>query len=118
MIYSLLFKKEIPDVLIEESDLKCCLPEDVEGTVVLVGEMRDLEKRVISFIRLSQGCHLGNLMEVAIPVRFLFIVIGPPVETNEYFEIGRSLATFMADEVSIYFFDILVMIEKKTFEIV
>ena len=66
---------------------------------MLVGNVDELDRQVVAFIRLSQGCMLGNLMEVSIPVRFIFIVLGPP--SNDNYEIGRSLATLMSDKVSL-----------------
>ena len=81
-----------------ESDVKSRIPIGAEATSVLVGDVEELDRQVVAFIRLSQGCLLGNLMEVSIPVRFICIVLGPT--TNDNYEIGRSLATLMSDKVS------------------
>ena len=61
--------------------------------------MEELRRPAMAFVRLSQGCFLGNLTEVAIPIRFLFIILGPP-SNHDYYEIGRSIATLMSDKVS------------------
>lgn len=42
---------------------------------------------------------LGNLTEVPIPTRFLFILLGPKGNHDRYHEVGRAIATLMADEV-------------------
>lgn len=42
---------------------------------------------------------LGDLTEVPVPTRFLFILLGPQGKPDRYHEIGRSLATVMSDEV-------------------
>jgi hypothetical protein len=38
---------------------------------------------------------------VPLPTRFLFILLGPCNEHLRYHEVGRSIATLMADEVDI-----------------
>ena len=81
------------------SDVKQKIPIGAEATSVLVGTMEELRRPAMAFVRLSQGCFLGNLTEVAIPIRFLFIILGPP-SNHDYYEIGRSIATLMSDKVS------------------
>ena len=41
----------------------------------------------------------GSLMEIDIPVRFFFIMVGPENSKNQFHEIGRCMATLMSDEV-------------------
>ena len=43
------------------------------------GELSELDKPLSAFIRLSEGVLLGDLTEVPVPTRFLFILLGPPV---------------------------------------
>ena len=42
---------------------------------------------------------LGDLTEVPVPTRFIFILLGPQGNQMRYHEIGRSIATLMSDEV-------------------
>lgn len=81
------------------SDVKGRVPEGAEATSVLVGTLPDLYQPTMAFVRLAKGCFLGNLTEVSIPVRFLFVVLGPETKKREYYEIGRSIATLMSDKV-------------------
>ena len=37
-------------------------------------------------------------MEVNVPVRFLFVLLGPEDEQNKYHETGRSIAAMMSDK--------------------
>jgi len=37
------------------------------------------DKSVLAFVRLTEAINLGDLTEVPLPVRFLFIVVGPQV---------------------------------------
>ena len=76
------------------------IPKGSEATAVLVGTVEFLQKPVMAFVRLSQGRFLGNLTEVPLPVRFLFILLGPPSDSLDYLEIGRSISTLMANTVS------------------
>ena len=94
-----------PEVAIEEaggkqeSDVKSKIPEGAEATTVLVGTLDELQHSVLAFVRLAKGCNL-NITEVSIPVRFLFVLLGPNSEEEAYHEIGRSVATLMSDQVS------------------
>lgn len=41
---------------------------------------------------------MPSITEVPIPVRFLFILLGPRIVDLDYHEVGRSIATLMANE--------------------
>lgn len=53
------------------------IPPGAEASNILVGEVDFLDRSVISFVRLSQAVFLGDLTEVPVPTRFLFILLGP-----------------------------------------
>ena len=55
------------------------IPSGAEASNVLVGEVDILEKPVSAFIRLSNAFILGDLTEVPVPTRFIFILLGPVV---------------------------------------
>lgn len=74
------------------------IPEDAEATAVLVGGLDFLEQPTIAFVRLAQGQVMPNLMEVPIPVRFFFILLGPSnTDDLDYHEVGRSISTLMSN---------------------
>ena len=75
------------------------MPKNAEATTVLVGAHSDLTSPVSAFVRLGTGCNLGNLAEVSIPVRFLFITLGPSDNDINYHEVGRAFATLMSDKI-------------------
>ena len=77
------------------------LPPGSEASNVLVGEVDFLSHTIIAFVRLADAVLLGDLTEVPIPTRFLFILLGPKGSPNRYHEIGRAIATLMADDVSL-----------------
>lgn len=73
------------------------IPPGAEASNILVGEVDFLTKTVSAFIRLQTATVLGDLTEVPVPTRFMFILLGP---TNSgYHEIGRAMATLMSDEI-------------------
>ncbi|XP_077997828.1 band 3 anion transport protein-like [Glandiceps talaboti] len=74
------------------------IPQGAEATTVLVGTVDFLEAPCMAFARLAQGAMLDNFTEVPIPVRFIFVLLGPSDSAMDYTEIGRSISTLMADE--------------------
>ncbi len=75
------------------------IPPGSEASNVLVGEVDFLSHPIIAFVRLARGVYLGDLTEVPIPTRFIFIMLGPVGHSQRYHEVGRSIATLMSDEV-------------------
>ncbi|XP_074913247.1 anion exchange protein 4 [Buteo buteo] len=75
------------------------VPLGAEAAHVAVGEVEFLEKPFIAFIRLRQGVALGSLAEVALPSRFLFILLGPRAKVKAYHEVGRAMAMLLMDEL-------------------
>uniref|UniRef100_A0A1B0CVR6 Anion exchange protein n=2 Tax=Lutzomyia longipalpis TaxID=7200 RepID=A0A1B0CVR6_LUTLO len=75
------------------------IPPGSEASNILVGEVEFLDKTLSAFIRLSQATIMGDLTEVPVPTRFMFILLGPPGSQEKFHEIGRAMATLMSDEV-------------------
>lgn len=55
------------------------IPKNAEAANILVGELASLDAPVSCFIRLNKAMQLGDLTEVPLPTRFIFIFLGPPV---------------------------------------
>ncbi|XP_054706856.1 sodium bicarbonate cotransporter 3-like [Uloborus diversus] len=75
------------------------IPPKAEASNILVGEVESLDKVISAFVRLNASCSLGDLTEVPVPTRFLFILLGPEGNGLKYHEIGRAMATLLSDEV-------------------
>ncbi|XP_069189446.1 electroneutral sodium bicarbonate exchanger 1-like isoform X14 [Procambarus clarkii] len=75
------------------------IPAGAEASNILVGEVPFLDKPATAFVRLSQSANLGDLTEVPVPTRFLYIILGPLGGLPRYHEIGRAMATLLSDEV-------------------
>ncbi|XP_060637109.2 band 3 anion transport protein isoform X1 [Anolis sagrei] len=72
---------------------------DAEATLVLVGCATFLERPTLAFVRLKDAVELDSVLEVPVPVRFLFVVLGPDSPHTSYHEIGRAISTMMSERV-------------------
>ena len=59
------------------------IPPGAEASNILVGEVDFLEKPLSAFVRLSQAVVLGDLTEVPVPTRFVFVLLGPMVSGRD-----------------------------------
>ncbi len=53
----------------------------------------------MAFVRLQEAVELDSVLEVPVPARFLFVLLGPPSTSMDYHQIGRSISTLMSDKV-------------------
>ncbi|XP_052468245.1 solute carrier family 4 member 1b (Diego blood group) [Carassius gibelio] len=67
--------------------------------MVLVGALEFLERPTIVFVRLRDAVVLESALETPVPVRFIFIMIGPTTADVDYHECGRTMAALLADKV-------------------
>ncbi len=58
------------------------IPKDSEAANILVGTLEVLDKPICCFIRLNEAVPLGDLTEVPLPTRFIFIFMGPKVRAT------------------------------------
>lgn len=76
----------------------------------LPGSVDFLEQPTMAFVRLQEAVELESVLEVPVPVRFLFVLLGPPTTSMDYHQIGRSISTLMSDKVS----DVFALFKYKT----
>lgn len=98
------------------------MPADSEATNVFVGHLDFIDNPMSVFIRLKQASLLGDvcevekftpditklfnihkLLQVPIPTRFLFFLVGPYDCEWQHHEIGRAVGAIMIDEVKALF---------------
>nr|XP_056719271.1 band 3 anion transport protein [Euleptes europaea] len=72
---------------------------DSEAVLVLVGCATLLDRPTLAFVRLKDAVELDPVLEVSVPVRFLFVVLGPDPHYTTYHEIGRAISTMMSERV-------------------
>jgi Band 3 cytoplasmic domain len=89
------------------------LPKDCEAANILVGQVDFLSEVVMAFCRLETPSVMADLTEVAIPTRFVFVILGPKTAPDnaiwEYSELGRAMAALLNDKV------IKSLIRRRTF---
>ncbi|XP_038591512.1 solute carrier family 4 member 1b (Diego blood group) [Micropterus salmoides] len=71
----------------------------VEASMVLVGALDFLERPTVVFVRLKEAVVLDSALEAPVPVRFVFVLVGPSKTDMDYHETGRAMAALMADKV-------------------
>uniref|UniRef100_A0A8C6U432 Anion exchange protein n=1 Tax=Neogobius melanostomus TaxID=47308 RepID=A0A8C6U432_9GOBI len=117
-------QKTLPGIAHQVLKLLEKIPENAEATVVLVGKCSNpispftfdhffpssltrlvcpgsvdfLEQPTMAFVRLQEAVLLESVLEVPVPVRFLFVLLGPPTTSMDYHQIGRSISTLMSDK--------------------
>ncbi|KAM6914221.1 solute carrier family 4 member 1a (Diego blood group) [Lycodopsis pacificus] len=73
--------------------------DNVEASIVLSGVLDTLEKPVTAFVRLSDSVVMDSSLESPVPVRFVFMLVGPSQTGIDYSESGRAMGALMADWV-------------------
>lgn len=63
------------------------------------GALDLLQKPVVAFVRLSDSVVMESALESPVPVRFVFILVGPSQSGFDYSESGRAMGALMADWV-------------------
>jgi hypothetical protein len=75
------------------------LPEGTETAQVFVGELESLKRARFVMVRLAQPTLMPEIIERQLPVRFIFLILGPHLRDGNYHELGRSMATLMSNKV-------------------
>ncbi|KAG7459761.1 hypothetical protein MATL_G00214090 [Megalops atlanticus] len=71
----------------------------LEASIVLSGPLDFLQKPIAAFVRLNDAVILESALETPVPVRFVFLLVGPTQSTMNYHEMGRAMGALMADRV-------------------
>lgn len=64
----------------------------------LAGQAEFLERPVLGFVRLQEAVVL-EAVQLPVPVRFLFVLLGPEAPNIDYTQLGRAAATLMSEKV-------------------
>lgn len=73
--------------------------KDLVKRVFPTGALDILQKPVVAFVRLSDSVVMESIMETHVPVRFVFVLVGPSQSGMDYSESGRAMGALMADWV-------------------
>merc|ERR1719153_1639752 len=81
-----------------KQDILACMEEGTEGSIVLVGALKDITQPIVAFVRLAEAIEMPNTIEVSLPVRFIVILLTPHDDLDlDHHEIGRSMSTLMSN---------------------
>uniref|UniRef100_A0A7N8Y4M0 Anion exchange protein n=1 Tax=Mastacembelus armatus TaxID=205130 RepID=A0A7N8Y4M0_9TELE len=86
-------RDDLPAVSLRDSS------DNMEASVVLSGVLDFLQKPVVAFVRLSDSVVMESALECPVPVRFVFVLVGPSASGIDYSESGRAMGALMADWV-------------------
>lgn len=73
--------------------------DNMEASIVLSGVLDFLQKPVVAFVRLRDSVVMESTLESSVPVRFVFMLVGPSQSGIDYTESGRAMGALMADWV-------------------
>ncbi|XP_046894571.1 solute carrier family 4 member 1a (Diego blood group) [Hypomesus transpacificus] len=73
--------------------------DSIEASIVLSGVLDSLESPAVAFVRLKDSVVMESVLEVPVPVRFVFVLVGPSNSGLDYHESGRAMGALMADWV-------------------
>ncbi|VDK49108.1 unnamed protein product [Anisakis simplex] len=73
------------------------LSTDAEAASVSVGTSAKLRHLCIAFVRLHPDTYIENQVELPLPLRYLFVILGPITPNLDFHEIGRSLCALLAN---------------------
>ncbi|XP_068606041.1 solute carrier family 4 member 1a (Diego blood group) [Brachionichthys hirsutus] len=73
--------------------------DNMEASVVLSGVLDFLQKPAVAFVRLRDSVVMESALENPVPVRFVFVLVGPGDRGMDYTESGRAMGALMADWV-------------------
>ncbi|XP_038047083.1 anion exchange protein 3-like isoform X11 [Patiria miniata] len=75
------------------------IPTGSEAAIVMIATDEAFEEPVMTLVRLEEAIVFENFLEVPMPLRFIFFMVGPSFADTDYHEIGRAMATLFSDEV-------------------
>ncbi|XP_055079620.1 solute carrier family 4 member 1a (Diego blood group) [Periophthalmus magnuspinnatus] len=73
--------------------------DNMEASIVLSGVVENLQKPVVGFVRLKDSVVMPSTLESPVPVRFVFVLVGPSNSGIDYSQSGRAMGALMADWV-------------------
>ncbi|XP_021945310.1 sodium-driven chloride bicarbonate exchanger [Folsomia candida] len=73
------------------------IPANAESANIMVGQIAELKRPVGAFLRFEDSRVLGNLTEVPVPTKFIFILLTPP--GFDHYEMGRAVGTLFTDPI-------------------
>lgn len=77
----------------------CLCGADMTKYMFPIGALDFLQKPVVAFVRLADSMVMDSALESPIPIRFVFMLVGPKDSGLDFTESGRAMGALMADWV-------------------
>nr|CAH8826352.1 unnamed protein product [Trichobilharzia regenti] len=75
-----------------------CMSTGSEACTVICGQVEFLKAPIVILLRLNKSIQRSCISEVDIPVRFIFIFIGPQIDDWNYAELARIFGVMMTND--------------------
>uniref|UniRef100_A0A3P9LA11 Anion exchange protein n=1 Tax=Oryzias latipes TaxID=8090 RepID=A0A3P9LA11_ORYLA len=85
-----------PHILLINRIFQFLLNKQVSSS--LASSVGFLDQPSMAFVRLHEAVLLDSVLEVPVPVKFLFLLLGPPSANIDYHQTGRSISMLMSDK--------------------
>uniref|UniRef100_A0A7N8WS94 Anion exchange protein n=1 Tax=Mastacembelus armatus TaxID=205130 RepID=A0A7N8WS94_9TELE len=82
--------EKVADELLNKNEIRASDRDDLPAVSL---------KPVVAFVRLSDSVVMESALECPVPVRFVFVLVGPSASGIDYSESGRAMGALMADWV-------------------
>ncbi|CAD5219178.1 unnamed protein product [Bursaphelenchus okinawaensis] len=74
------------------------LPLNTESAQVFVGSVPEMKRVRFVMVRFHNPQYINEIVDHNLPVKFVFIILGPSLVDLSYHELGRALCTLMANK--------------------
>lgn len=83
----------------ERDNLNCTpqIPNGAEACLSLVGVVEDLQKPIFTFVRLSESVIMEEVIAAPVPLRFIFILLGPTSAGFDYHEASHTISVLITN---------------------
>uniref|UniRef100_A0A671YNS6 Anion exchange protein n=1 Tax=Sparus aurata TaxID=8175 RepID=A0A671YNS6_SPAAU len=91
--------EKVVDELLNKNEIRASDRDGLLRALLMRRVLDILEKPVVAFVRLSDSVVMESALESPIPVRFVYVLVGPRDSGMDYRESGRAMGALMADWV-------------------
>uniref|UniRef100_A0A665U1D9 Band 3 anion exchange protein-like n=1 Tax=Echeneis naucrates TaxID=173247 RepID=A0A665U1D9_ECHNA len=91
--------EKVVDELLSKNEISASDRDGLLRALLMRRVLDFLQKPTVAFVRLSDSVVMESALESSVPVRFVFVLVGPDQNGMNYSEMGRAMGALMADWV-------------------
>uniref|UniRef100_A0A8C4H075 Anion exchange protein n=1 Tax=Dicentrarchus labrax TaxID=13489 RepID=A0A8C4H075_DICLA len=91
--------EKVADELLNKGEIRASDREGLLRALLMRRALDLLEKPVVAFVRLTDSVVIESALESPVPIRFVFVLVGPSQSEIDYSQCGRAMGALMADWV-------------------